>query len=311
MPDNSSQFRSLRPPDAVRPVRRGRAAPPGPRPGAGLRLRALGSVVANALVRAGVGKVRIVDRDFVELSNLQRQTLFDEQDVAAGLPKAVAAAEKLRKINSQVEIEPIVADLDYRNAEQLCAGVDVIVDGTDNFETRFLVNDVAVKHGIAWIYGGALGAEGQTMTILPGETPCLRCLIPECPAPGQHAHLRYGRHSRPAGGDHCRHRGPGSPEDPQRKPGQRVAASHGDRLVGKPPAADQRGRASRSDRLPDLQTGRIPLALRQSRQPHRRALRPQRRATHPSRRQSQSRWNSSRQNSRRSERSNAMRFCCG
>jgi adenylyltransferase/sulfurtransferase len=145
---------------------------------------ALGSAAANALVRAGVGKVRIVDRDFVELSNLQRQTLFDEQDVAAGLPKAIAAAEKLRKINSQVEIEPIVADLDWRNAEQFCAGVDVIVDGTDNFETRFLVNDVAVKHGIAWIYGGALAAEGQTMTILPGETPCLRCLIPECPAPG-------------------------------------------------------------------------------------------------------------------------------
>jgi adenylyltransferase/sulfurtransferase len=145
---------------------------------------ALGSVAANALVRAGVGHVRIVDRDFVELSNLQRQMLFDEQDVAAGLPKAVAATEKLRKINSQVEIEPIVADLDHRNAEAICEGVDVIVDGSDNFETRFLVNDVAVKNGIAWIYGGALGAEGQTMTILPGETPCLRCLIPECPSPG-------------------------------------------------------------------------------------------------------------------------------
>jgi adenylyltransferase/sulfurtransferase len=145
---------------------------------------ALGSAVANALVRAGVGRVRIVDRDFVELSNLQRQTLFDEQDVAAGLPKAVAAAEKLRKINSQVEIEPIVADLDYRNVQQFTADVDVIVDGTDNFETRFLLNDVAVQCGIAWVYGGALGAEGQTMTILPGETPCLRCLIPECPTPG-------------------------------------------------------------------------------------------------------------------------------
>jgi adenylyltransferase/sulfurtransferase len=184
MPDNSSPL--------DRYVRQMRFAPLGEagqrRLGQGRALicgcGALGSVAANALVRAGVGKVRIVDRDFVELSNLQRQMLFDEQDVAAGLPKAVAAAEKLRKINSQVEIEPIVADLDYRNVEQFCAGVDVIVDGTDNFETRFLLNDVAVKHRIAWIYGGALGAEGQTMTILPGETPCLRCLIRDCPAPG-------------------------------------------------------------------------------------------------------------------------------
>jgi molybdopterin-synthase adenylyltransferase len=145
---------------------------------------ALGSVLANTLVRAGVGAVRIVDRDFLELNNLPRQVLFDEGDVAAGLPKAIAAAEKLRRINSQVEIEPIVADLDHTNIERFCESADVLVDGTDNFETRFLINDAAVKRGLPWVYGGCLGAEGQTMTILPGETPCLRCLIQECPPPG-------------------------------------------------------------------------------------------------------------------------------
>lgn len=145
---------------------------------------ALGSTIANLLVRAGVGTVRIVDRDFVELSNLQRQVLFDEDDARDGLPKAVAAAEKLRQINSTVSIEPIVADIGPSNIESLCEGVDIILDGTDNFETRFLVNDAAVKLGLPWIYGGCVGAEGQSMTILPGETVCLRCLMPECPAPG-------------------------------------------------------------------------------------------------------------------------------
>jgi len=145
---------------------------------------ALGSMVANILVRAGVGRVRIVDRDFVELSNLQRQVLFDEADAAAGLPKAIAAAEKLRRINSQVAVEPVVADVDYTNIETFCDGVQAIVDGTDNFETRFLLNDAAVKLGLPWVYGGCVGADGQTMTILPGETPCLRCLVPECPPPG-------------------------------------------------------------------------------------------------------------------------------
>jgi adenylyltransferase/sulfurtransferase len=141
-------------------------------------------LLANTLVRAGIGLVRIVDRDFVELSNLQRQFLFDEEDVAHELPKAVAAAAKLRKVNSQVRIEPVVADLDHRNIEGICEGIDAIVDGTDNFETRFLVNDLAVRRKIPWVYGGCLGAEGQTMTILPGETPCLRCLVQECPPPG-------------------------------------------------------------------------------------------------------------------------------
>jgi molybdopterin/thiamine biosynthesis adenylyltransferase len=145
---------------------------------------ALGNVLAAMLVRAGVGSVRIVDRDFVETNNLQRQLLFDEDDVARDLPKAVAAAEKLRKANRQVHVEPVVADLNHRNVEELLDGVDVIVDGTDNFETRFLVNDASVRLGVPWVYGGCLGAEGQTMTILPGETPCLRCLMQECPPPG-------------------------------------------------------------------------------------------------------------------------------
>lgn len=148
---------------------------------------ALGSVLANTLARAGVGRLRIVDRDFIELNNLQRQVLFDEDDVAASLPKAVAAAAKLRRVNSQIEIEPIVADADHTNIVELCRGVDLIVDGTDNFETRFLVNDAAVKLGIPWVYGGCIGAEGQTMTILPGETACLRCLMQEAPPPGTSA----------------------------------------------------------------------------------------------------------------------------
>lgn len=145
---------------------------------------ALGTVAANLLVRAGVGRVRIVDRDYVELTNLQRQVLFDEADAAAGAPKAVAAAEKLRRVNSTVEIEPLIADLDHTNVEALCRGVDVIVDGTDNFETRLLINDAALAWDIPWVYGGVLGAEGQTLTILPGETPCLACLIGDAPPAG-------------------------------------------------------------------------------------------------------------------------------
>jgi molybdopterin/thiamine biosynthesis adenylyltransferase len=145
---------------------------------------ALGTVLANTLARAGVGSLRIVDRDFVETNNLQRQVLFDEQDVAAELPKAIAAANKLRQINSTIEIEPIVADVDHTNILKLCEGVDLLLDGTDNFETRFLLNDVAAKLQIPWVYGGCLGCEGQTMTILPGETPCLRCLMSEAPPPG-------------------------------------------------------------------------------------------------------------------------------
>jgi len=145
---------------------------------------ARGTAIAQLRVRAGVGKLRIIDRDFVELSNLQRQTLFDEDDARAGLPKAVAAADKLRRINSTVAIEPIVADLGPDNVLEFCAGAGVILDGTDNFETRFLINDAALKLGIPWVYGGCVAAAGQSMTILPSETACLRCLLPDCPAPG-------------------------------------------------------------------------------------------------------------------------------
>jgi adenylyltransferase/sulfurtransferase len=144
---------------------------------------ALGSVIANTLARAGVGHLRIVDRDFLETNNLQRQVLFDEDDVSAGLPKAIAAANKLRKINSGIEIEPLVADVDCSNITGLCQDVDMILDGTDNFETRFLINDAAHKFSIPWVFGGCLGADGQTMTILPGHTPCLNCLMVEGPPP--------------------------------------------------------------------------------------------------------------------------------
>ncbi|MCA9199769.1 MAG: ThiF family adenylyltransferase [Planctomycetales bacterium] len=145
---------------------------------------ALGSVLANTLARSGVGHLRIVDRDFLELNNLQRQVLYDEQDVASGLPKAIAAANRLRKINSQIEIEPVVADVDHRNIRELVQDVDVIVDGTDNFDIRFLLNDISLETNIPWVYGGCIGAEGQTMTVVPSKTACLRCLMADAPPPG-------------------------------------------------------------------------------------------------------------------------------
>jgi adenylyltransferase/sulfurtransferase len=145
---------------------------------------ALGTAQADLLVRAGVGFVRLVDRDFVELSNLQRQSLFDEHDVAEALPKAVAAARRLARINSRITIEPVVADVAAETIRPLAHDVDVIVDGTDNFETRYLINDLAVESNKPWVYGGCLGAEGQTMTILPGDTPCLRCVMEEPPPAG-------------------------------------------------------------------------------------------------------------------------------
>jgi bacteriocin biosynthesis cyclodehydratase domain-containing protein len=139
---------------------------------------AIGAAAANLLVRAGVGRIRIIDRDFVEPSNLQRQVLFDETDASEALPKAVAAERKLRSINSGVSVEGIVADVNPRNAEELLGGFDVIADGTDNFETRFLVNDFALKFGQPWIYAAAVASYGLTMTIRPGITPCLACLLP-------------------------------------------------------------------------------------------------------------------------------------
>jgi molybdopterin-synthase adenylyltransferase len=138
---------------------------------------AIGAAAANLLVRAGVGRLRIVDRDFVEPSNLQRQTLFDEADASEALPKAVAAERKLRSINSSVVVEGIVADINPRNAEELLAGFDLILDGTDNFETRFLVNDFAVKSRKPWIYAAGVASYGVTMAIRPGVTACLACLL--------------------------------------------------------------------------------------------------------------------------------------
>ena len=138
---------------------------------------AIGAAAANLLVRAGVGYLRIIDRDFVEPSNLQRQTLFDESDALSALPKAVAAERKLRSINSTVAVEGIVADLSPRNAEALLAGVHLLLDGTDNFETRFLINDFAVNSALPWIYAAAVASYGLTMTIRPGATPCLACLL--------------------------------------------------------------------------------------------------------------------------------------
>ena len=138
---------------------------------------AIGAAAANLLVRAGVGCIRIIDRDFVEPSNLQRQTLFDESDALNALPKAVAAERKLRSINSAVAVEGVVADLTPRNAEALLEGVDLLLDGTDNFETRFLINDIAVKSSRPWIYAAAVASYGLTMTIRPGATACLACLL--------------------------------------------------------------------------------------------------------------------------------------
>ena len=138
---------------------------------------AIGAATANLLVRAGVGYVRILDRDFVESSNLQRQMLFEESDARESLPKAVAAERRLRAINSDVNVEGIVADLNAKNARELLSGFPLILDGTDNFETRFLINDLAVEAGTPWIYAAAVSSYGVTMTIRPGLTACLACLL--------------------------------------------------------------------------------------------------------------------------------------
>jgi molybdopterin-synthase adenylyltransferase len=146
---------------------------------------ALGSFQAGALARAGVGFLRIIDRDYVELSNLQRQWLFDECDAQQGMPKAVAAARKIAAINSGVRVEPVVADLTVSNVEDLLGGVDLILDGTDNFETRYLINDFAVERGIPWVYGAAVGSYGIAMPVIPAKTACLRCIYPDPPSGAQ------------------------------------------------------------------------------------------------------------------------------
>ncbi|MBL8878370.1 MAG: ThiF family adenylyltransferase [Phycisphaerales bacterium] len=145
---------------------------------------ALGSHAAAALARAGVRGLRIIDRDLVEMSNLPRQVLFDEADALEGVPKAVAAAAALRHIDSRITVEAIVADLNRANAEALLGDCDVMIDGCDNYETRYLLNDVAVKLNIPWVYGGCIGVEGRSMLIVPDRSPCLRCVFPEPPPPG-------------------------------------------------------------------------------------------------------------------------------
>jgi molybdopterin/thiamine biosynthesis adenylyltransferase len=145
---------------------------------------ALGSVLADTMVRAGVGSLTVVDRDYLELSNLHRQSLFDEEDVRRGLPKAVAAQARLRAVNSEVEVQGVVADLAVDNAADLVAGANVVLDGTDNFETRFLLNDVCVRAGVPWVYGACVGSYGLALLVRPKVSPCLRCVLEDMPAPG-------------------------------------------------------------------------------------------------------------------------------
>jgi adenylyltransferase/sulfurtransferase len=144
---------------------------------------ALGSAIANNLVRAGVGLLRIADKDYPEIHNLHRQVLFTERDVADRVPKAQAAAARLREVNSDVLVEPVVGTIDAGTLPTFADGLHILVDGTDNFSTRFLINDYAVKHEMPWVYGGVIGSGGMSMTIVPGDGPCLRCLVRELPGP--------------------------------------------------------------------------------------------------------------------------------
>jgi len=145
---------------------------------------ALGTVLANNLCRAGIGRLVIADRDYIELNNLQRQILFDEDDIIRRLPKAIAAAEKLHRVNSTTKIEALVEDINADSIESLVQTADLVLDATDNFETRYLLNDVCVKYARPWIYSGVIASYGVTMNIVPGDTPCLRCIFPEMPLPG-------------------------------------------------------------------------------------------------------------------------------
>jgi molybdopterin/thiamine biosynthesis adenylyltransferase len=142
---------------------------------------ATGSALAGLLARAGVGTLRIIDRDYVEPSNLQRQSLFDEKDAAESLPKAIAAARKIASFNSHIVVEPRVEDIVPANIEVLLEGMQVLLDGTDNFETRYLINDYAVNCSIPWIYSAAVGSYGVTLNVLPGQTACLACIFPDSP----------------------------------------------------------------------------------------------------------------------------------
>jgi adenylyltransferase/sulfurtransferase len=142
---------------------------------------ATGTALTGLLARAGVGTLRIIDRDYVEASNLQRQSLFDEKDAAESLPKAIAAAQKIAAFNSAIMVEPRVEDLIPENVDEALAGMHLLLDGTDNFETRYLINDYAVKNVVPWIYAAAVGSYCATMNVIPGETACLACIFPESP----------------------------------------------------------------------------------------------------------------------------------
>jgi molybdopterin-synthase adenylyltransferase len=148
---------------------------------------ALGAVQAETLARAGVGHLVLVDRDFVEESNLQRQIMFEESDALNRLPKAVAAASRIARVNSDVQVESLVADVNFENIEEILSGASLVMDGTDNFEARFLINDACAKSKTSWVYGAAVGSYGLTMTIVPGESPCLRCVLEAMPEPASGA----------------------------------------------------------------------------------------------------------------------------
>ena len=181
---------------------------------------ALGSGCAELLARAGVGALRLVDRDYLEEHNLQRQSLYDERMLGEGLPKAVAASRRILEINSGIRAEPRPTDLTAENTLEMFEGADVVLDGTDNWETRYLLNDASVATGVPWVYGGVIGAGGVSMAVLPGSTPCLRCLFPEPP---------------PAGGDTCETAGVLGPAVWQVASVQAMAALR--ILLGDPPPA--------------------------------------------------------------------------
>lgn len=143
---------------------------------------ALGSFQAGAMARAGVGRLLLIDRDYVEPSNLQRQWLFDEADAEQATPKATAAAKSIARINREVAVEPVVADLTAANIDDLLQDIDLVLDGTDNFETRYLINDYAIQRNIPWVYGAAVGSYGLAMAVLPGKTSCLKCIYPDSPS---------------------------------------------------------------------------------------------------------------------------------
>ena len=242
---------------------------------------ALGSVIANTLVRAGVGHLRIVDRDFLELNNLQRQVLLRRRRrrrraCPRRSPPPTSCGRSTRRSRSSRSSPMSIT----RTSLELCDGVDVIVDGTDNFETRFLLNDAALKLGIPWVYGGCLGAEGQTMTILPGETPCLRCLMPEPPPPGTTPTCDTAGILAPIINVIASIQAHGSDQDSQRQSRGDQPLADRRRPVGQPHAADEARHAAQPADCPACSGGEFPW-LDGERQPHRGALRPQRRAAQP------------------------------